>query len=396
MEPYARRAKANTGLPILGIALAELLCTSLWFSANGAAADMQRAGILGAADIGLLTAAVQAGFLAGTLGLSLTGLADRYRASRIFAVSAVIGALANALFAFGGFGLAGMGLLRFAVGAALAGVYPLGMKLIVTWTRSSTATTLALLVGMLVIGTALPHGLKAGAVAVAWQSLVAFASVLSVMGGLLVYAIGDGPLATRMAGRRIAWGAGLQAFRVRPFRAAAFGYFGHMWELYAFWTLVPLLVAPLFPGDPVSAAGAAFAIIAVGAVGSMAAGWLALQFGSARVAGGALAMSGTLCVLYPLTTGWPAAWRVAALGVWGLAVVADSAQFSSLSAKACPPDLVGSSLAIQNSIGFALTIPAIALCTASWEGLGEHVAWLLAPGPVLGIAALAFWSRARS
>jgi hypothetical protein len=383
-------------LPILGIALAELLCTSLWFSANGAAADMQRAGILGAADIGLLTAAVQAGFLAGTLGLSLTGLADRYRASRIFAVSAVIGALANALFAFGGFGLAGMGLLRFVVGAALAGVYPLGMKLIVTWTRSSTATTLALLVGMLVIGTALPHGLKAGAVAVPWQSLVAFASVLSVMGGVLVYAIGDGPLARQVAGRRIAWGAGLQAFRVRPFRAAAFGYFGHMWELYAFWTLVPLLVAPLFPGDAVSAAGAAFVIIAVGAVGSMAAGSLALQFGSTRVAGGALAVSGALCVLYPLTTGWPAAWRVAALVVWGLAVVADSAQFSSLSAKACPPDLVGSSLAIQNSIGFALTIPAIAICTAAWGGLGEHVAWLLAPGPVLGIAALAFWSRSRS
>jgi hypothetical protein len=128
----------------------------------------------------------------------------------------------------------------------------------------------------------------------------------------------------------------------------------------------------------------------------MAAGSLALQFGSTRVAGGALAVSGALCVLYPLTTGWPAAWRVAALVVWGLAVVADSAQFSSLSAKACPPDLVGSSLAIQNSIGFALTIPAIAICTAAWGGLGEHVAWLLAPGPVLGIAALAFWSRSRS
>jgi hypothetical protein len=342
--------------------------------------------------VGTLTSAVQAGFICGTLAVALSALADRVRASRIFFVSGLLGALANALFAFGGFGFGPSLVLRFLDGVALAGIYPLGMKLVVGWTRGGTAGTLALLVGMLVLGTALPHGLRAWAPMLHWHSTVAAASLLSVIGAVLVLFTGDGPHATLgTAGARPSWGSVLQPFRVPAFRAAAFGYFGHMWELYAFWILVPYLAAPLVRGAPDAAAS--FGVIAAGFAGSLAAGRLARRFGSARVAAAALAVSGTMCVLYPFTDTWPACARLALLVFWGTAVVADSAQFSSLSSQACPAHLIGSALAAQNAIGFAISILSISLVTQLFGEMGEAAVVWLAAGPALGL--LAMFLRAR-
>lgn len=380
----------RTGLAIGGIAFAELLCTSLWFSANGAGPELVTAWGVSTAGIGWLTSAVQAGFIAGTLVLSLSGLADRFAASRIFAVSGLFGAVSNAAFALFEPGLLLALCLRFAVGISLAGIYPLGMKLVMGWTRRDTGSALAWLVGMLALGTSMPHAIRAWVPQISWQWAVACSSCLSVAGAVIVHRIGDGPLSTRTVGLSPGRGGVLRAFRLPDFRAAALGYFGHMWELYAFWTLVPFLLAGALrqPEGTYDVSLASFTVIALGAAGSVAAGLVARSVGSARVATAALAASGTCCLIYPLLEGSPAAVRLAVVGFWGVVVVADSAQFSSLSGRACPPEWLGSALAIQNAVGFSITLVSITLGTMAFAFLGDTVAWLLAPGPVLGVIAM--------
>jgi len=377
-------------LPVVPtIVIAQLFGTSLWFSANAAAGALMRDWGIGSAELGQLTNAVQLGFIIGTLSFALSGLADRFAASRIFAVCAVIGALANAGFALFAEGMSSGLALRFAVGFSLAGVYPLGMKLVVSWVPERAGHALAQLVGMLTLGTALPQAVRFAGSDWPWQAVLLSASVLAVIAALMIFALGDGPhLKRRHDAPPLRLGRVLMAFRIPTFRASALAYFGHQWELYAMWTLVPLFVAGSSLAGLGPVAGLSFAIIGIGALGCVLGGFVSRRTGSAPVAATALAISALCCALYPLMSNAAPAVVLALMLLWGASVVADSPHFSALSAKACPPEIVGSALALQNALGFAVTMISIAWGTAVVDSWGAKVAWLLLPGPVLGLLAL--------
>jgi len=372
---------------VFGIAFAQFLGCTLWFSVNGVSSALIKHWGLEASDIGLLTGAVQAGFITGTLGLAISNIADRFRPSLIFLWASLIGAVANLLFAYHANGL-GEGLVyRFIVGTCLAGIYPIGMKLIVSWSPKLPGVGLGLVVGMLTLGTASPHLFNGLAWSPDWRFTLTIVTMLAVIGGVVVVRIGEGPCGVKQASP-IRWGAVFKSFQIPRFRASACGYFGHMWELYAFWTLVPWLVASVIgEASLLEISLWSFAVIAIGLFGAVWGGLMSSRWGSGRVAFVSLLMSGVMCLIYPMLADsfWAA---LIGLMVWGFFVIADSAQFSAISSKSCPADMVGSALSIQNSVGFFLSIGSIVLLTTWVDQLDVFVVWLLLPGPILGLLAM--------
>jgi predicted MFS family arabinose efflux permease len=260
------------------------------------------------------------------------------------------------------------------------------MKIASGWYQKDLGHALGLLVGALVLGTAFPHLLKGLGHAWPWQAVVIGVSVLCALGGVLMFAlVPDGPHLSR--GTKFDQTALAAVFRSPSFRASAFGYFGHMWELYAFWAFVPVALAARGAVDNVSVW--AFAVIAAGFLGCAVGGRISLRAGSARVAVAQLGTSGACCLLSPLAFLAPTPVYLGFLLVWGITVVGDSPQFSALNAANAPRAFVGSALTIVNCIGFAITIPAIELLNAAAGSLSiQYLFLLLVPGPVLGLIAM--------
>lgn len=373
---------------ILIITFAQLFGTSLWFSANSAAANLIQEWHITVADIGWLTNAVQAGFILGTFLIAFTGFADRFKASSIFTGAALLGALFNLCFAWLAQGLIDGMIYRFCVGLCLAGIYPIGMKLIVQWAPHRAGAVLALLVAMLTLGTALPHALNGLSANLNWHYVITFSSILASVAALLIFILGDAQSA-QVVKKRISTENTFQVFKIKKFKASALGYFGHMWELYAFWTMLPLFIAH---SGVLKALGlsnvplATFLIMACGAIGCLLGGYWSKTYGSDRVAMGALFLSGLCCLIFALAWRYLPAWSLLiVLIVWSASVIADSPQFSALASVACPPEKLGAALSIQNSIGFAITIVSITFTTYAFDQIGLDSAWILLLGPVLGI-----------
>jgi MFS family permease len=359
---------------------------SIWFAGNAVLDDLQRQWGLTAEAVGHVTSAVQLGFISGTLVFAFLALADRHSPRLVFLACALLGAAANAALAFTPAGLAPLLALRFATGFFLAGIYPVGMKIASGWYRHDLGNALGFLVGALVLGTAFPHLLKGLGTAWPWQAVLLGASALAATGGAVMYLlVPDGPNLAQ--GARFDPRALAVIFRSAGFRSSVFGYFGHMWELYAFWAFVPVVLAALL--QPSEVPLWSFAVIAAGTLGCVAGGLVSLRAGSPPVAAAQLAASGICCVVSPLFFGAPAWLFLAFLVFWGVVVVGDSPQFSALNAANAPREWVGSALTIGNCIGFGITIVSIQLLTAALAWLPvQYLFLLLAPGPVLGLLAL--------
>ena len=375
-------------LALLGAA--ELLGMSLWFSASAVAPALSAEWRLTDAQAGWLTLAVQLGFVAGTLMSALLNLPDVLSSRRLFALSAAAGAAANAALALYAKGYGSGVTLRFLTGLFLAGVYPPGMKLMATWFRRGRGLALGVLVGALTLGKASPYLVNAVGSA-DWRANVLFVSGLAVLGGLVVLLfVGEGPHAAAAA--RFDLKQAARVFANRGVRLANFGYFGHMWELYAMWTWAPVMIRASLAerGEPAAfAEAAAFLVIGAGAVGCVAAGLLADRVGRTAVTSAAMVLSGACCVAVGFLYGAHPALLLAVAGVWGASVVADSAQFSACVTELGDRRYMGTALTIQTCCGFLLTTASIKLVPLLAARFGWRWAFVaLAPGPAFGVASM--------
>jgi MFS family permease len=378
-------------LPIL--VLAQFAGTSLWFAVNAVMPDLQQQMGWPASAVGRLTSALQLGFIVGTLVFALLAIADRFSARRVFLFCALAGALCTlgALMRIASF--TELLLWRAATGFFLAGIYPVGMKIASQWFPKGLGVALGWLVGALVLGSASAHGIRALSVELPWSTVMFSVAMLAAAGGLILYmAIPEPPNYTAST-KKLEWQALATLWTDWRVRASVLGYFGHMWELYTFWVLVPLILATQLSGQALSFA--AFGVLGIGAVGCIGGGWLAKRWGSARVATLQLSMSGMCCLLAPWLLSAPLIWFLMWLAVWGITAAGDSPQFSTLTASNAPKHAVGSVLTLTNCIGFAISIVSIELFTslAREQALDSLLPWL-GIGPLLGIFAMSnLWSE---
>lgn len=374
-------------LPV--IVVSQFCCTSLWFAGNGVMDDLINSFELGQSALGHLTSAVQFGFIIGTLVFAFLTIADRFSPSKVFLVSALAGAFFNLGTIWDYNSFTTLFTFRFLTGFFLAGIYPVGMKISADYFKEGLGKSLGFLVGALVVGTAFPHLLKDVSGDLPWRMVLFLTSSIAVLGGLLMwFLVPDGPY--RKSAQKLDLRAFINVFSNRKFRSAAFGYFGHMWELYAFWTFVPVILATYtqyHPGTLFNIPLWSFLIIGLGGPACVLSGYWSMALGTKKTASMALFLSCTCCLFSPLIFLQGFYWIfLAFLIFWGLVIVADSPLFSTLVANNAPAESRGTALTIVNCIGFSITIISIQIINLFSNAINPNwIYMILAVGPVMGL-----------
>jgi MFS family permease len=382
--------KTSYILPI--IVVAQFLCTSLWFAGNAILPDIVKIFPAEPNLLASLTSIVQFGFISGTFVFAILSISDQFSPSKVFFVCALAAAIFNLGICLNVTGVNTLLLFRFLTGFMLAGIYPVGMKIASDYFKDGLGKSLGFLVGALGLGTAFPHLLKTLTSGLPWKYVIYATSTLSVIGGIaMILLVPNGPF--RKAGQKLKLNAFLSGFKNANFKSAAFGYFGHMWELYTFWAFLPgmlLLYKMHHQASALNISLFTFLIIAAGGLSCMIGGLLSQKFGAKRIATLALLVSGTCCLLSPLfVLSGSLPILLSFLFIWGLSATADSPLLSSLIANYAPETTRGTSLTIVNCIGFSITIISIQVINLLSKQINaQYLYMFLAIGPILGLWAL--------
>lgn len=377
---------------LLVLALAELLAMAVWFSASAVVQPLAAEWQLGASGMAWLTMSVQIGFVVGAVLSTLLNLADRIPSRLFFSCSAFLAAGCTVAIPLSAQAPWQAVVFRFLTGFALAGVYPVSMKIVATWTKADRGIGIGLIVAAISVGSALPQLLNFTGGLQDWRFSLYSAAALAAAGGLLgILFVREGPFATKTP--PFNWKYVATIANNRNVVLANLGYLGHMWELYAVWTWLPAFLVASFSLSGIDtrwAALAGFGVIAAGGLGSLLAGWLADKLGRTRIIMISLAISGTCCLTCGLLFGGNPYVLTLLCLVWGVAVVADSAQFSASVSELSEPEYIGTALTVQTSLGFLLTLLTIRLVPTLEAWVGWPRAFLfLAIGPLVGL--LATW-----
>lgn len=377
--------------------VSQLLCTSLWFAGNAAVLDLIDSFNLPTDSLSSFITAVQLGFIAGTLIFAVGAVADRYSPSKVFFVCAILGSLSNAVVIWFNESLDLILAFRFLTGFFLAGIYPVGMKIAADHFDKDLGRSLGWLVGALVLGTALPHLISYLSMDLSWRYVFIGTSLFASIGGIMILTtVPDGSYHQPAKGLKLS--SFTKSFSKKSFRASAMGYFGHMWELYAFWTFVPLLISKLDfskVGYELDSSLWSFIIIGIGGLACVISGRVSTNYGSATVARWSVLISGLCCIVVPLTIYFEQnLLALITLIIWGMNVVADSPLFSTLVAQNCDRNLKGTSLTVVNCIGFSITIISIQVLDYFWMETSNILVFsLLALGPLVALLSMRYFKK---
>ncbi|MDL5511793.1 MFS transporter [Arenibacter sp. M-2] len=375
-------------LPV--IIISQFACTSLWFAGNAVLDDLILKTGLGIQIIGYVLSSVQIGFILGTLVFAILMISDRHSPSKVFLFSSFLAALCNMMLLLQDISNTTHFVARLGTGFFLAGIYPVGMKIAADYYEQGLGKALGYLVGALVLGTSFPYLLQGLELGEDYTVVIKTTSLLAILGGLsMFFLVPDGPY--RKPYRILKLRMGIRLFGIPAFKKAAYGYFGHMWELYAFWAFIPYAIKTYnsihYKDLPISLW--TFVIIGLGGISCAIGGHMALKWGSGKVAMGSLLLSGLLCFASPLFFLLPTPLFLVVFCLWGIFVTSDSPQFSTLVASTVPMELKGTALTLVNCIGFSISIISIQLLTFLLDVVDTRFIFtFLTIGPIIGLSAM--------